>query len=310
MKSLTKLLFLNLVLVFVLSACNEKKEKETTVVSEKIEVVSIYTVNYPLQYFAERIGGEFVEVHFPAPADVDPAYWNPTAEVVNEYQKADIILLNGADYAKWIHKVSLPTSKMVNTSKNIEDKLIKVEGQATHTHGPEGAHTHDDIAFTTWLNPSLAIAQAEEVLRTLIDKMPTQTNTFKKQFVALKKDLLAIDAEIKEIVSKKPEAFVVFSHPVYQYFQNRYNIKGTSVHWEPNEVPTKAMWHNFEHQVKGEKITGMIWEGMPLIETTEKLQKNNVESVAFNPCGNTPEIGDYLSVMKLNIENLSSLYSN
>ena len=34
----------------------------------------IYTVNYPLAYFAERIGGDLVAVHFPAPEDVDPAF--------------------------------------------------------------------------------------------------------------------------------------------------------------------------------------------------------------------------------------------
>ena len=36
--------------------------------------LTVYVVNYPLQYFAERIGGEHVEVVFPAPGpdrDVD-----------------------------------------------------------------------------------------------------------------------------------------------------------------------------------------------------------------------------------------------
>ena len=74
--------------------------------------LTVYTVNYPLKYFAERIGGEYVEVVFPAPADVDPAYWLPDRETVSDYQKADIILLNGAHYAKWVEKVTLPGSRM------------------------------------------------------------------------------------------------------------------------------------------------------------------------------------------------------
>ena len=37
----------------------------------------IYTVNYPLAYFAERIGGDLAQVTFPAPPDVDPAFWMP-----------------------------------------------------------------------------------------------------------------------------------------------------------------------------------------------------------------------------------------
>ena len=64
--------------------------------------LKIYVVNYPLQYFAERIGGDKVDVFFPAPSDVDPAFWTPGREVVRQYQQADLILLNGADYAKLV----------------------------------------------------------------------------------------------------------------------------------------------------------------------------------------------------------------
>ena len=81
--------------------------------------LTVYAVNYPLAYFAERIGGEQVEVVFPAPADVDPAYWAPAPEVIADYQKADLILLNGADYAHWVGRTTLPASKMVNTSASL-----------------------------------------------------------------------------------------------------------------------------------------------------------------------------------------------
>ena len=42
--------------------------------------LTVYTVNYPLQYLAQRIAGEHAEVVFPAPGDVDPAFWQPSAE--------------------------------------------------------------------------------------------------------------------------------------------------------------------------------------------------------------------------------------
>ncbi|MEA3275247.1 MAG: hypothetical protein U9Q81_08160, partial [Pseudomonadota bacterium] len=45
---------------------------QTIAASERLV---LYTVNYPLQYFAERIAGEHAQVVFPAPADVDPAFW-------------------------------------------------------------------------------------------------------------------------------------------------------------------------------------------------------------------------------------------
>ena len=115
-------------------------------------LLNIHVVNYPLQYMAERIGGKQVAVTFPAPADEDPATWKPSADQVSAYQQADLILLNGAGYAKWIDKVSLPASRMVNTGGSGQDHLIALNEDTTHTHGPTGQHAHSGFAFTTWLD--------------------------------------------------------------------------------------------------------------------------------------------------------------
>ena len=71
----------------------------------------VYVVNYPLAYFAERIGGDVVRVHFPAPAEGDPAFWSPDADTIAAYQNADLLLLNGADYAKWVDRATLPSRR-------------------------------------------------------------------------------------------------------------------------------------------------------------------------------------------------------
>src|SRR3990172_4697574 len=73
----------------------------------------IYTVNYPLEYFAGRIAGDLVQIVFPAPANVDPAFWVPDEATLVKYQQADLILLNGANYAHWLTTVSLPDRKSV-----------------------------------------------------------------------------------------------------------------------------------------------------------------------------------------------------
>ncbi len=90
---------LPVVIAVMLAGCGRAPEQAEETAGSK--ALSVYVVNYPLKYFAERIGGDLVEVQFPAPADEDPAFWKPAAEVVTAYQQADVILLNGAGYAKW-----------------------------------------------------------------------------------------------------------------------------------------------------------------------------------------------------------------
>ena len=68
-------------LAVVLAGCGgDESGKVAPVAEETTDMLVVYAVNYPLAYFAERIGGDLVEVVFPAPVDEDPAFWNPSAE--------------------------------------------------------------------------------------------------------------------------------------------------------------------------------------------------------------------------------------
>ena len=95
-----------------------------------------YVVNLPLQVLAQRIGGDSWGVHFPAPADVDPADWSPSGEIVAAYQGADLILLNGAGYASWVARASLPAKTQVDTTAAVRDRLIPLEQVVTHQPWP------------------------------------------------------------------------------------------------------------------------------------------------------------------------------
>jgi zinc transport system substrate-binding protein len=52
----------------------------------------------------------------------------------------------------------------------------------------------------------------------------------------------------------------------------------------------------------------MIWEGEPLQKSVAKLKEMGIESVVFDPCGNRPDSGDFISVMKANVGNLKRVF--
>lgn len=266
--------------------------------------LSVYTVNYPLAYFAERIGGDAVEVAFPAPADVDPAYWAPAPDVIAAYQKADLILLNGADYAKWLDRATLPRSKMVDTSAALADNFIPLVGGAVHTHGLEGEHSHKGWAFTTWLDPMLAVEQARAILEALTQRRPASEATLRANFEGLQSDLLLVDAQLRENTAGAGDLPVLFSHPVYQYLEARYALNGESVHWEPEEMPSEKMWQELAAVLGEHPAEMMIWEGEPLPEVVSRLESAGVKSVVYPPCGSAPREGDFGSVMRQNVEAL------
>ena len=194
---------------------------------------SVQVVNYPLQYFAERIGGELIEVEFSVPPDVDPAFWRPDAEAVVAFQRADLIFLNGAGYAQWIDRVSLPVSRLVDTSAGFREDYIEIDDTSTHQHGPQGEHTHGEIAFTTWVDPTLGIEQARAIMTALSRKWPDHAETFESNFKSLEQDLSALDADLKRLFSLRADEPLLASHPVYQYLARRYGLEVISLHWEP-----------------------------------------------------------------------------
>ena len=274
------------------------------------EKLSVYAVNYPLQYFAQRIAGEQAEVTLPVPAAIDPAFWQPDVAAIANFQQANIILLNGAGYAKWVNRVSLPRRKLVDTSAGFRDRYIHTEGDVTHSHGREGDHSHAGAAFTTWLDFTLAVEQARAVAGALSRQRPGSKDVFEHNLALLEKDLLDLDRQVQEIVATDPDKLLLASHPVYQYFKRRYGLNLQSVMWEPEAIPDTAQWSAVARLLMEHPARWMVWEGKPAPESVTRLRRMDIDSLVFDPCGNRPGAGDFLSVMQQNIANLRQAYTN
>lgn len=294
--------------ILFLTGCQERADPESA--QAEAAPLSIYVVNYPLQYFAERIGGSSVTVHFPAPGDGDPAEWEPDDETILQYQQADIILLNGAGYANWVEQVSLPEGATVNTSRNIRDRFLEVEDAITHSHGPHGTHTHAGTAFTTWLDPLLATEQARVVKEVLTERIPAGREDFEQRFQALASDLAALDRRLEEIVGRERDKPLLASHPVYQYLEARYRLNLSSLHWEPDEMPGDSEWYELDRLLENHPATWILWEDEPLSEIAEGLLERGVSSLVYNPGSLPPEEGDWLALMRQNAENLRRAFAS
>jgi zinc transport system substrate-binding protein len=272
------------------------------------ESLQVFTANYPLQYFTERIGGDRVDTVMPIPRDEDPAFWTPDIKTIQTIQQCDLIVLNGANYSKWVNKVSLPKSKIVDTSKLFRDRYIHEDQGVTHSHGPEGEHSHGEVAFTIWLDFDFAIQQARAISKVLIRKIPDMKSKIEKNMNELENDLLALDKSIKTIVAKNPTVKLIASHPVYQYFAKRYDIPIRSLHWEPDQTITENDIKILKKHMIDFPAKWVMWEDKPIQSSIDKLQSIGMSSFTFSPCGNVPEKGDFLSVMKANVESLKNAF--
>jgi zinc transport system substrate-binding protein len=291
----------------LLIACGgEQQETGGSAATTDSESVLVAASNYPLYYFANRItegvdgAPEIVLPHI----DGDPAFWTPGPEQIQLLQSADVILLNGAGAESWLNLVTLDRRRLVDTSEGLVDRLIPLDDSLQHQHGPEGEHSHQGNAFTIWLDPQLAIAQATAVTNTLIGLAPESEAQFTNNLANLERDLTELDAHLAEAFARLGDRPVLFSHPVYQYLERRYGINGESLHWEPDEVPSTPDWIALQQLTSSHRATIMLWEDEPLDETGARLGNSGIVAVPFRTAANRPEEGDYLGVMRDNAERL------
>ena len=294
-----------IVILALLTACTEKQPDsfDSNAVQGKPIVIAS---NYPLYFFSKRIAGDVFDVRFPE-IEGDPAMWAPGGQESADLQNADLLILNGAGYESWLAFTTLPGGNILDTTATIPAMLLPIENETVHQHGPAGKHSHQGTAFTTWLDPQLAIEQARSILQGLSQLEPEQSELFNSNFEELKLELDQLDQSLAQAFTRLGDQPVMFSHPVYQYLQHRYGINGRSLHWEPDTEPGTKEWIDFGNLLREHPATLMIWEAPPIDSVQSKLKQMGVNSVVFDPAGNLPDRGDYFSVMNQNLLRLNTL---
>jgi zinc transport system substrate-binding protein len=287
----------------LLAACEGKQSVDGDNDSRDESRPLVVASNYPLYFFATEIAGDYIEIELPE-IEGDPATWKPGPEAVALMQSADRVILNGAGYEGWLDWVTLAEDRMLDTSAGFRDRLIPLGGETLHQHGPEGEHSHAGMAFTTWLDPTLAAAQARAVEESLSTLSPENAGVFSENLAALTSRLESLDEALSDAFSGFQDQPLVFSHPVYQYLESRYGLDGVSLHWEPGEDPGVTGWIDLQNVLRRHPAKRMIWEDQPLAATSERLLEYGILTVPFATASNRPEAGDYFDVMRENITRL------
>ncbi len=300
--------WIGIVMGGLLSSCSNDTPETGDANSPGNKIV-VQTVNYPLFYFATRLADDKFDSRYLVNSQEDPAFWNPSDESVQAFQQADLIIRNGAGYAKWMKSISLPSRKMLDTSAAFSKGLITQNGTA-HQHGNGEAHEHGDLAFTTWLDFDLAEKQARSIAEKFSAISPQSKEAIQKNFEALAIDLRSLDEQMMLWSKKWGNRPLLVSHPVYQYWGKRYGLNIKSVHWEPDMKWNADRMKELTNINSDHNARWMVWEGSPDAALTASLKETGIDSILFDPSGNRPDKeSDWLSAMKHNIASLERLTS-
>ena len=131
-----------LVLSIFLASCNTQQTSTSnengteTKQNEEVETLKIYTTLYPLEDFANKIGGEYVDVESIMPSGADAHTFEPTSKQMMKIAEANAFIYNGLGMEPF-------AEKMAEALRNEKVKMIEAT-QGIKTIAHEKEHTHGD----------------------------------------------------------------------------------------------------------------------------------------------------------------------
>jgi zinc transport system substrate-binding protein len=194
--------------------------------------------------------------------------------------------------------------RILVTADGCRDAYLHTEQSVRHQHGPEGKHAHSDLAFTTWLDLRLAACQARHVRDALLERWPEAKDGVSAGFETLQRDLLDLDERLRVVGKALAEQPLLASHPVYQYLAEAYGLAIQSLHLEPDQDLNDEDWKGVDAMLRHHPAKWMLWEATPLEATEAGLLERGVTVLVFDPAGQSPAEGDFLSVMRANVAHL------
>lgn len=271
---------------------------------KRVGPIVVVAVNEPLRYFAERIGGEFVEASCPCPMKMNPSTWSPDSAALEEFNSADLILLNGGGYARWTITTSLPDSRIANTGRAFKEKWLTMAESVRHQHGPEGEHSHEATIGEFWLDPGLAILQAERIERALVSLDAEHATEFGKGLDLLTKDLRKLEQSIRDTVGDDTQLFA--AEPAFEYVAATAGQPLNRLSWANVEEPTESEFARFVEKRASDKTPLFLLSSPSTSKLAKQLEAIGVRTVVFDICATT-SAKSYLDRMRENVELLKQL---
>jgi len=252
MKKLSVLLLVAVLALFT-AACGDKSS--TSQKTEEKDKLSIYTTVYPLSYFAQRIGGDYVEVASIYPAGANEHTFEPTQKDMMKLADADIFFYIGLGLEGFVENAKKTLANedvtMVATADDVSDDKLAVstghvhaedeeheaDAHDEHEHGTteeeheheaeehgHDEHEHGDIDPHVWLSPTISQDLALAIKNTLVEKMPAQEATFNTNYDALVKELQDLDQDFKTMTDKAQNKTFFVSHAAFGYIAGQYGL--------------------------------------------------------------------------------------
>lgn len=199
-------------ILFLGCGCNSR--------SLKTDPNQVYTTVYPIEFLAQELYGENVNISSVFPDGSDPSNYKLTNKQLNNYSLGNIFIYNGLTNEKDLAR------KLINKNTNI--KIIDVSYGLTLENSTE----------ELWISPSNYLMLASTVKNNLEEILNStySKETIDKNYKELQTQISQMDAELRVIAANVNEPTLVVDSNVFKFLE-KYGYKVISLEDEENLTP-------------------------------------------------------------------------
>lgn len=304
-----------------LSACSSTAPSSSS--GAKDGTLTVMASFYPLQYLAEKIGGEHVTVTSLTPAGAEPHDLELSPKTVDALSSADaVIYLAGFQSAvdeaieqqapKTVIDVS-PAVQLVeagvdaNHPSEEEDEGTD-EAQSSEADGHEDHH-HDMSADPHfWLDPVRMANAATLVGDKLAEANPANAEMYKTNAKALKDELTSLGNDLVSKTSTCQIKTFVTAHTAFGYLADRTGLTQVGISGlDPDSSPSPARLAEISQIAKDQGVTTIFTEALIDPKIAQTLADDlGITTAVLDPIeSQTDPSKDYSGVMNDNINALT-----
>lgn len=275
---------------------------------DRLNVVASF---YPMQFLAERIGGDHVSVSTLTKPGMEPHDLELSPRQTGGLSDADFILyLKGIQPAvdDAIKLSESPNALDVTTLTTLEDHGTEVgdeehgHDEHDHDHGGEDAGADPHI----WLDPVKYTEVAKGVGKSLEKTDPDHAADYRENTAALVEELGALDTAYRTGLKDTATRTFITTHSAFGYLAERYGLTQEGIAGiDPEAEPSPARISALHSIAKEKKVTTVFFETLASDKTAKTVAGDTgLKTDVLDPLEGITEKSkgdDYIEVMKSNL---------
>jgi zinc transport system substrate-binding protein len=292
--------------LLVLASCGGDDSDAASGQPASGQTLSIEASFYPLQWMAQQVGGDHVDVASLTKPGAEPHDLELTPRDVADIADADVVV-----YLAGFQPAVDDAVDQVDEAKAY-DATSAAQLDLTFTPIEEGEEASDEAGSTDphfWLDPTRLAAVANDFASYLGDLDPDNAAVYRDNAVALGNDLATLDSEFTMGLASCANKDLVTSHNAFGYLARRYGLTQVGITGlTPEEEPSPEDLASVTDFVDSHDVHTIYFETLVGPAIAESIASETGASTdVLDPIeglNDESQGNDYLAVMRANLANI------